>query len=98
MTLGPAARTALDGIAKVLAADPQARVTVEGYTDNAGNSAANLRISETRARVVRDYLVGAGVSASRIDAAGKGGTDPVAPNTTEAGWQQNRRVEIVIQP
>jgi outer membrane protein OmpA-like peptidoglycan-associated protein len=98
LTLEPAARTALNAIAKVLAADPQAKVTVEGYTDNAGNATANLRISETRARVVRDYLVGAGVAASRIGAVGKGGVDPVASNMTEAGRQQNRRVEIVIQP
>jgi outer membrane protein OmpA-like peptidoglycan-associated protein len=98
VVLPPASRRALDAIAKVLAAEPAPMIAVEGYTDDTGAAAANLRISQKRAEAVRDYLVGAGIRPDHVTAIGKGETNPVAPNDTEAGRQQNRRVDIVIRP
>src|SRR5260221_5108062 len=97
-TLRPDARVSLDTIAKVLAAEPPLIIAIEGHTDNVGNAAANLRLSESRAQAVRNYLIGAGIPGDHITAIGKGEAGPVAPNTTEAGRQQNRRVELIIAP
>ena len=96
--LTPDARASLDVIARLLLMEPVGMITIEGYTDNVGSAAANLRLSEVRARAVRDYLIHAGIHGDRITATGKGEANPVAPNTTEAGRRQNRRVEIVIAP
>ena len=58
--------------------------------------AANLTLSQQRADAVRDYLVKTGgIAAARLTSAGFGDTKPVAPNTTEEGKAQNRRVELV---
>lgn len=96
--LTPDAQASLDVIARLLLTEPVGMITIEGYTDNVGSAAANLRLSEVRARAVRDYLIHAGIHGDRITATGKGEANPVAPNTTEAGRRQNRRVEIVIAP
>jgi outer membrane protein OmpA-like peptidoglycan-associated protein len=93
-TLTPGARVSLDTMAKALAPEP----TIEGHTDNVGNAAANVRLSESWAQAVRNYLIGAGIRGDHITAIGKGEAGPVAPNTTESGRQRNRRVEIIITP
>ena len=80
----------------VLKQDETLRLEVQGHTDNVGQSAANLTLSQQRAAAVRDYLVKTGgIAAARLTAAGYGDTRPVAPNTTDEGRAQNRRVEIV---
>jgi outer membrane protein OmpA-like peptidoglycan-associated protein len=58
--------------------------------------ATNNELSMQRAITVRDYLIGQGVSASSIDVAGLGSSNPVADNTTADGRSRNRRVEIVL--
>ena len=76
---------------------PDAKISVEGYTDNRGSDKYNLGLSERRAQAVQKYLVDkGGVSADRITAAGKGKADPVGDNTTEKGRFQNRRVEVLV--
>ncbi len=76
---------------------PGANIRLDGYTDYIGTDAYNIRLSERRATAVRDYLIReAGVSSSRITAAGHGKADPVADNKTEEGRAKNRRVEISI--
>ena len=92
------AHTSLDAIARILVANSPLVITVEGYTDNVGSTSANLRFSEARAKAVSNYLMGAGVSGQHLTAVGEGEANTVAPNTTEAGRQQNSRVEIVIAP
>ncbi|HZD54978.1 MAG TPA: OmpA family protein [Candidatus Aquicultoraceae bacterium] len=76
---------------------PDARVSVEGYTDSRGSEKYNLALSDRRAQAVRTYLVEkGGVSADRITAVGKGEADPVGDNGTEKGRFENRRVEVLV--
>lgn len=96
-TLRPQAREVLSKIAGILLVSRGYRLKVEGHTDNIGSEAYNQKLSEKRARSVYDYLVKSGVSADIITTEGFGKTQPIAPNTTAAGRQKNRRVEIVIE-
>jgi OOP family OmpA-OmpF porin len=61
-----------------------------------GSDKSNLDLSQQRAEAVRDFLIKNGIDAERIEARGYGEAAPVASNDTEAGRQQNRRVEIVF--
>lgn len=83
----------LDRLAKELR-DTDGSVTLDGYASSEGSEAYNLNLSKDRANAVRQYLVNAGVAASKITANGYGEANPVASNDTEAGRIQNRRVEI----
>lgn len=85
-------------LAQTLNQYPASQVIVKGYTDSVGSEASNLRLSEDRANNVRNYLVNYGVAPSRITAMGFGEDFPVATNATESGRQQNRRVEITLEP
>ncbi len=69
---------------------------VEGYTDSTGSPAFNQKLSENRADSVKNFLVQNGVSQDNVTAQGYGATGFVAPNTTAAGRQQNRRVEMIV--
>lgn len=69
-------------------------IEVHGHTDNVGNDAGNLILSENRAKSVRTYLISRGCNAGKITAKGFGKTKPKATNETEAGRALNRRVEI----
>lgn len=67
-----------------------------GHTDNVGSDAANLKLSKDRAESVKAYLVSQGANPSRIEATGYGESQPIATNKTDAGRQQNRRVEFTL--
>ncbi|HXH99137.1 MAG TPA: OmpA family protein [Sphingobacteriaceae bacterium] len=67
-----------------------------GHTDNVGSDAANLKLSKDRAESVKSYLVSQGANSSRIEATGYGESQPIATNKTDAGRQQNRRVEFTL--
>ena len=95
-TLSPAAYAALSRIAYNLNQNPETLITIVGYTDNTGTYEQNMQLSQQRAQAVANYLIGQGVSSSRINTLGRGWEDPVAPNNTAAGRAQNRRVEIYI--
>ena len=71
-------------------------VKIEGHTDDQGNDAKNMTLSQARAEAVRDYLVKAGVDTARLQAQGFGETQPVATNKTSKGRAENRRVEFKI--
>lgn len=86
----------LNKIAKVLIDNPSYLIEVRGHTDNVGNPAANLIMSEKRANAVRDYLISKGIDGARLTAHGFGDTLPVASNKTTAGKAKNRRVEFVV--
>jgi outer membrane protein OmpA-like peptidoglycan-associated protein len=89
---------AVGKIAACLEAHPEKAVTLNGYSDNAGGSDANVRLSERRARAVKDILINEfKIDGSRIRTQGRGGGDPIASNGTAAGRQKNRRVEAVIE-
>ena len=76
--------------------NPQTDFTIIGYTDNTGGYDLNMRLSQERADAVRNYLMGQGVSGSRLKSKGEGWANPVATNETAEGRAQNRRVEMFI--
>jgi outer membrane protein OmpA-like peptidoglycan-associated protein len=92
----PAGRENLRQLAQSLQRYPGTEVLIVGHTDNVGSDAYNMDLSQRRADAARSYLVSMGVPAERIRTQGRGESEPVAPNETEAGRQQNRRVEIAI--
>ena len=86
----------LSNIAAILQGYPLVSLKIGGYTDNTGDPAANMRLSEMRADAVRDQLQGMGIDASRLAAEGYGDQHPVADNSTVEGRAQNRRVAIRV--
>lgn len=94
--LRPAAKARLDQVVEVLLTDRDRAVTVEGHTDSQGKPGYNQELSLKRAQSVRTYLLSQGISADRVQAIGKGETEPVASNDTPEGRALNRRVEIII--
>ena len=95
-TINPGARESLARFAGIVAAFPGLQFSIEGHTDNVGSAANNSELSNRRSIAVRDYLIGQGINASRIDTMGFGFTRPVATNETAEGRARNRRVEIVL--
>lgn len=95
-TLKPDAQVSLAKVATILQLYPGLRVQVEGYTDSTGAPAYNQTLSENRADAVRDFLVQNGVPQGNVTAQGFGATNFVADNSTAAGRQQNRRVNLVV--
>jgi peptidoglycan-binding protein ArfA len=95
-TLTPAGVQALNQVAAKLEACPGAKVTVKGYTDNTGNDAINMPLSENRADAVVDFLIARGVTRDQLTAKGLGSADPIADNGNPEGQGKNRRVEIVV--
>ena len=85
-------------LAAQLADEPTLRVEVGGHTDNTGQAAGNIRISQARANAVRTYLISKGIAADRLTAKGYGSSKPLAPNTTPANRTKNRRVELTPLP
>ncbi len=83
-------------LAEFLKKHPERNVIVEGHTDSMGSAKYNLGLSQRRAYAVRDALLRNGIQSNRIIAEGYGKNYPVASNETDAGRQQNRRVEVVI--
>jgi outer membrane protein OmpA-like peptidoglycan-associated protein len=77
-------------------AHPGLKLEVEGHTDSTGSDEFNQALSEQRANTVRGYLIQQGLSADAVTARGFGKTAPVADNSTAAGRQKNRRVELVV--
>jgi outer membrane protein OmpA-like peptidoglycan-associated protein len=95
--LKPGAARTLDQLATALSDDPRSTISIEGHTDSTGSVRHNESLSLARAESVKSYLVGRGVNPSRVTTQGLGPDYPVASNSTEAGRQQNRRVEVVVQ-
>ncbi|HEV7349537.1 OmpA family protein [Telluribacter sp.] len=86
----------LDKMAEVLRKYEDTEILIEGHTDGQGTDAYNKRLSNRRAEAVANYLRSANVSKNRLETVGYGENQPVSTNDTEAGRQQNRRVEVVI--
>ena len=81
----------------MLKAEPDLRVALVGHTDAVGSLDANTALSRRRAEAVRDRLVQSyDVAPGRVEAQGAGYLAPRASNLTEAGREQNRRVEVVV--
>lgn len=86
----------VDNLAAILKAYPNVNVTINGYTDNTGDAAKNVALSNARASSVMGRLIAQGIAANRISAKGHGAANPVASNDTAEGRAQNRRIEISI--
>ncbi len=95
-TLKPGADLKIGRLAAFLQSNPNERLIIEGYTDSTGSEDYNEQLSRRRAQAVADALAAQGVPASRYQAVGRGPAFPVATNSSAAGRQQNRRVEIVF--
>ena len=87
---------ALNDLYMYLARNPQVRIKIIGHTDSVGKDAANQKLSEGRANAVREDLIERGIAPERIEAEGRGESQPIDTNDTEEGRQNNRRVEIEI--
>ena len=92
----PAGRENLQQLANSLEKYPNSDVLIVGHTDSVGTDAYNLDLSQRRAQAANAYLQSLGVPAARLHAVGKGESEPIQPNDTDAGRAQNRRVEIAI--
>jgi outer membrane protein OmpA-like peptidoglycan-associated protein len=90
-------RNILDEVYSTLQFYSNYSVVVEGHTDSSGRVSFNQTLSERRANAVMQYLIGKGISPSRISAKGYGETRPADTNETAAGRRKNRRVEFNIQ-
>ena len=94
--LTSSAKTNLDKLATVLINNPDTNINIYGHTDNKGTAQVNQKISENRANSVKNYLISKGIASSRMITMGRGFSEPIATNETEAGRAQNRRVEFAI--
>jgi outer membrane protein OmpA-like peptidoglycan-associated protein len=75
---------------------PETNILIVGHTDSKGSDSYNQQLSEDRAESAAEHLIRQGLNPGRITTMGKGESEPVATNDTEAGRQQNRRVEVAI--
>lgn len=96
-TIKSSSAAVLNDLGKALKDNPNVKVSITGHTDADGNDAANKKLSEQRAESVKNYLATHfSLEKTRMAAEGKGETEPLAPNTTEEGKKQNRRVAFKI--
>ncbi len=87
----------LDLVVSFLKSNPKVKIELEGYTDNRGIPAQNVKLSQARVDKVKGYLVSKGIDKKRIAGKGFGGANPIASNDNEETRQLNRRVEFTIK-
>jgi outer membrane protein OmpA-like peptidoglycan-associated protein len=86
----------LDQSYKLMVRYPGIKIEIEVHTDNRLQTQNNLVLSQQRAQLFVNYLVGKGIDIKRLRAIGKGSTRPVAPNDNDAGKKLNRRIDLII--
>ena len=91
--LAEKSRTELDRLALFMQANKAIKVEISGHTDDKGDAAANLALSQKRAQAVVTHLTKAGIEPGRIRAIGYGKTRPLVPNTTDENRRLNRRID-----
>jgi OmpA-OmpF porin, OOP family len=84
----------LDKVVIYMNQNPDARISIEGHTDNKGKDEKNNQLSLDRANAVKSYLVKQGIASDRIETKGYGSAKPILPNATAEGRAKNRRVEV----
>jgi outer membrane protein OmpA-like peptidoglycan-associated protein len=94
----PAADAKIGSLAELLANNPDYRIVIESHTDDKGSPEELTALTDQRARLIGERLVGFGVANNRIEAKGLGATLPIAPNTTVANRTKNRRVNLILIP
>jgi outer membrane protein OmpA-like peptidoglycan-associated protein len=95
-TIKPESMKEINRIKAIMDENPNIRYEVQGHTDSTGDAASNQKLSERRAQAIVDKMVELGVSRSRLVAVGKGESEPISSNDSEAGRAKNRRVEFVV--
>lgn len=95
-TIAGDTKDTLNGNAEYLKKNTAVKVQVEGHCDERGSVQFNLALGEKRAKSVKDYLVGQGVSASRINIISLGKEKPVSFGHDEESWSKNRRANFVV--
>lgn len=95
-SLDDASTKYLDDLSTALKENEHMKIKLTGHTDNVGSANFNMRLSLFRANTIKEYLIERGVIPSRIETHGKGLTEPLNENKTEADRALNRRVELLI--
>ncbi|MFH1003937.1 MAG: OmpA family protein [Bacteroidota bacterium] len=95
-SLRPDSKPELDRVVKILQENPTMKIEISGHTDNKGSATYNLKLSESRAKSVVDYISTNGVEHFRLTFKGYGFVKPIATNETEEGRQMNRRTEFKV--
>jgi len=95
-TLRPESFPSLDELATLLKSKPTMVIEISGHTDDVGDDASNMTLSQQRAESVRAYLLKKGIATNRVIAKGYGETMPVASGTSDEARQMNRRTEVKI--
>jgi OOP family OmpA-OmpF porin len=86
----------LDRVVQLLKENPAIEIEMSAHTDSKGSDEYNLKLSDGRAKSVREYIISKGIAENRIVSQGYGESKPVATNETDEGRQLNRRVEFKI--
>ncbi len=94
-TITPESEEKIELAYNTLKGNPDIEVEIHGYTDNVGKASSNLKLSTARANAVREFLIKKGIDGKRIKAKGFGVLNPIAPNNTPEGRQENRRIEFL---
>ncbi len=94
--LKPEARGILNRIAEKLRENPEVNIRIEGNCDERGTEQYNLALGEKRALEAKKFLIGAGISANRIEIISYGEENPIDPGHNEKAWAKNRRDEFKI--
>jgi outer membrane protein OmpA-like peptidoglycan-associated protein len=87
----------LNGFARYLQQNPSIQIEIQGHTDDLGDDATNLKLSENRCQAVFDYLISKGVDKANLSFKGYGETKPKFPNSTDENRAKNRRTEVKIK-
>jgi outer membrane protein OmpA-like peptidoglycan-associated protein len=95
-TLSPPSQRVLNDVAAILRAHPNARVQIQGFTDNSGSAQVNMALSQQRAESVRSALIQQGVAPDHVTARGFGANNPIADNAAPTGRAENRRTDILV--
>ncbi|WP_234568386.1 OmpA family protein [Rhodohalobacter sp. 614A] len=94
--LRPEAMENLKQLAEIMGEDDNTELLIVGHTDSVGDENYNQNLSERRAAVAATFMGTQGIARSRIQVEGMGETEPIADNDTEAGRQENRRIEVAV--
>jgi len=94
--LSPESRAALDANIVLMQGHPNVKVQVQGHADERGATEYNLALGDRRANAVKDYMINSGVGPSRLAVISYGEEAPLADDSNERAWSQNRRAEFVV--
>lgn len=92
----PESTSELNDVVKFMQSNPNVSLEIGGHTDNVGKEIENKTLSENRAKSVKDFIIKAGIEATRLSAVGYGSSKPVESNKEMEGRAKNRRTEITI--